>query len=100
MEARIDAPTSWPEAQNQTTAHACCCGAKRCGMLGWITAPALAYVHEVHVIVAWLAGCTVVLGGTIYLHTASSYVPFNVDYWPTHETFFVTTTGDGTTVCR
>lgn len=74
LEARIDAPTSWPEAQNQTTAHACCCGAKRCGMLGWITAPALAYVHVVHVVVAWLVGCTVVLGGTIYLHTATSYV--------------------------
>lgn len=43
-------------------------------MLGWITAPALAYVHVVHVVVAWLVGCTVVLGGTIYLHTATSYV--------------------------
>lgn len=79
-----------PRGQSQTTAHACCCGAKRCGMLGWITAPALAYVHVVHVVVAWLVGCTVVLGGTIYLHTATSYVGtfFNVDYWPTYETFF------------
>lgn len=65
-----------PRGQSQTTAHACCCGAKRCGMLGWITAPALAYVHVVHVvhvIVAWLVGCTVVLLST-YLHTATSYV--------------------------